>query len=46
LCVYRTSDDNPGEEKTEEGVDEECERLWDSVMSVVIDAMKPWELQE
>ncbi|KAJ7809778.1 hypothetical protein B0H14DRAFT_2607825 [Mycena olivaceomarginata] len=44
--MEETSDDNPGEEKTEEGVDEEREQLWDSVMSGVIDAMKPWELQE
>ncbi|KAJ7898276.1 hypothetical protein B0H14DRAFT_2557310 [Mycena olivaceomarginata] len=44
--MEETSDDNPGEEKKGEGVDQEREQLWDSVMSGVMDAMKPWEQRE
>jgi hypothetical protein len=47
LYVYRTSDNNnPGEKKKGEGVEQEREQLWDSMMSGVMDAMKPWEQRE
>jgi hypothetical protein len=37
---------NPEEEQRGEAVEQEREQLWDRLMSLAIDEMKPWEQRE